>query len=197
MLPDVKLVRVIRDDVNRMVEWLQDEWVNASWYGADAQGKPLHIGYSPKHMLEATDTKWSEIFENEERTILSVLTADLEHIGEGQIVIEAPLREAQLFILIGRKDLWYRGFGTAAFLQLLDLTFYVHDLHRAWVDIPEYNLPAIHMCERIGFMLEGRLRGTHLKDGEWYDSLAMGLLSDEYGRRRARFMEPAEAPVAV
>ena len=197
MLPDVKLVRVIRDDVNRMAEWLQDRWVNASWYGTDSEGEPLHIGYIPRRMLKATDTEWSETFENEGRTILSVLTADLEHIGEGQIAIEAPLGEAQLFILIGRKDLWYRGFGTAALVQLLDLTFYELGLHRAWVDVPEYNLPAIHMCERIGFILEGRLRGTHFKDGEWYDSLAMGLLSDEYARRRARLMEPVEATALV
>ena len=143
-------------------------------------------------MVEATTSEWDEVFNGEVRKIFSVLTADGQHIGEGQIVIESPLWEAQLFILIGRKDLWYRGYGTAALAQLLDLTFYTYGLHRAWVDVPEYNLPAIHMCERIGFILEGRLRATHPKGEEWYDSLAMGLLSDEYARRRTRLVEGAE-----
>ena len=194
MLPEVRLVKVTRDDVKRMAEWLQDEEVNASWYGTDQQGEPLHIGYSHGHMLESTDQEWEEVFDNETRKVFSVLTADGQHIGEGQIVIESPLWEAQLFILIGRKDLWYRGYGTAALAQLLDMAFYNYSLHRAWVDVPEYNLPAIHMCERIGFILEGRLRGTHPKDGKWYDSLAMGLLSNEYARRRARLLEQAEEP---
>ena len=154
----------------------------------------MHIGYSLERVLEATDREWEEVFGSEVRRIFSVFTADGQHIGEGQMVIETPLWEAQLFILIGRKDLWYRGYGTAAFVQLLDLAFYTYGLHRAWVDIPEYNLPAIHMCERIGFILEGRLRLTHPKDGKWYDSLAMGLLSNEYARRRARLMERAEEP---
>ena len=45
-------------------------------------------------------------------------------------------------------------------------------------------------------MLEGRLRGTHRKDGEWYDSMAMGLLFNEYARRRARLMKVAEVLAA-
>ena len=115
-------------------------------------------GYTPSHILEATDTEWNEVFSNETRKIFSVHDVDGQHIGEGQMVIEAPLYEAQLFILIGRKDLWYRGYGTAGLAQLLDLAFYTYGLHRGWVDIPEYNLPAMHMAERIGFVLEGRLQ---------------------------------------
>ena len=194
MLPEVRLTQASREDVNRIAAWLEDEEVNASWYGTTEQGDPVHIGYSPKHILEATAGEWDDVFKNDVRKIFSVFIADGEHIGEGQIVIEAPLYEAQLFILIGRKDLWYRGYGTAGLAQLLDLAFYTYGLHRAWVDVPEYNLPAIHMCERIGFILEGRLRGTHPKGDKWYDSMAMGLLSDEYTRRRVRLMEQAEEP---
>ena len=194
MLPAVKLTPVSREDVAQVAEWLQDDEVNASWYGTDEQGEPLHVGYSPSRILQAPEEEWEEVFNGETRKIFSVLTADGEHVGEGQLVIEAPLWEAQLLILIGRKDLWYRGYGTAGLVQLLDLAFYTYGLHRAWVDVPEYNLPAIHMCERIGFVLEGRLRGTHPKAGEWYDSLAMGLLSQEYARRRARLIERAEEP---
>ena len=46
--------------------------------------------------------------------------------------------------------------------------------------------------ERIGFVLEGRLRGTHPKEGNWYDSLAMGLVSNEYSHRRARLLGTTE-----
>jgi len=194
MLPEVRLTEVSMEDVKRIAEWLGDEEVNASWYGTSEQGEPYHIGYSPRQMLEATPSEWNEVFSNEPRKFFSVLNAEGEHIGEGQIVIEAPLWEAQLFILIGRKDLWYRGYGTSGLIQLLDLAFHTYGLHRAWVDIPEYNLPAIHMCDRIGFILEGRLRGTHPKNGKWYDSMAMGLLSSEYARRRARLVEQAEEP---
>ncbi len=189
MLPTVKLSKVGREDVERMAEWLRDEDVSASWYGTDSHGEPLHIGYLPNRMLEADLGEWARVFANPDREIFAVSTADGQHIGEVQMVIEATLLEAQIFILIGRKDLWYQGYGTAALVHLLDIAFDTYGLHRAWVDIPEYNRPAIHMCERAGFVMEGRLRGTHPKGGQWYDSLAMGLLSQEYARRRARLME--------
>ena len=196
MLPDVRMVMVIRQDVERMGSWLRDGEVNASWYGADGQGEAFHIGYLPRHMVEATPWEWNQVFRDDDRKIFSVLTSDGEHVGEGQMVMERALSEAQLFILIGRKDLWYKGYGTAGLLQMLDLAFDTYGLHRAWVDVPEYNLPARHMCERIGFVTEGRFRGAHPKDGQWHDSVIMGLLYDEYARRRARLMEPRELAAA-
>ena len=110
------------------------------------------------------------------------------------MLIEAPLHEAQLFLIIGRQDLWLHHFGSAALLELLDVTFTTYKLHRAWVDVPDYNIHARHMCERLGFLLEGHLRSTHPKDGEWYDSTVMGLLEREYFRRRPRLMEEAKVP---
>jgi RimJ/RimL family protein N-acetyltransferase len=56
------------------------------------------------------------------------------------------------------------------------------------VDVPEYNEHAMQMCRHLGFILEGHLRKTHRKGDQWYDSFAMGLLSDEFARRRARLL---------
>jgi RimJ/RimL family protein N-acetyltransferase len=51
------------------------------------------------------------------------------------------------------------------------------------------------MFRHLGFVLEGHLRRTHRKENEWYDSFAMGLLADEYPRRRARLLG-TEAPAS-
>ena len=47
------------------------------------------------------------------------------------------------------------------------------------------------MAQHVGFVMEGRLRKTHRKNNEWFDSTILGLLSDEYPRRRAKLMETA------
>ncbi len=196
MVPEIRLTEVSHEDVRSLARWLEDPEVMASWYGADGSGKPLHIGYSPYKMLEASQEEWDLVFKDEVRKIFSIYDAGVGHIGEAQMVIEPPLHEAQLVAIIGRKDLWFRHYGSAALLQLLDLAFYTYKLHRAWVDVPDYNTSAIHMCERLGFLLEGHLRGTHPKDGKWYDSRIMGLLENEYTRRRNRLMEQARSPAA-
>jgi RimJ/RimL family protein N-acetyltransferase len=188
MLPEITLATVTREDVQRLVHWLNDAEVNASWYGLGEDGVPLHIGYSPHQLLQASDQELRQVFEGEDRKLYSIYTKEGEHIGEGQLVFEWPLLEAQLVLLIGRKDLWHHHYGTAALIKLLDQAFETHQLHRVWVDAPEYNEHALQMCRHVGFVLEGHLRGTHRKDGKWYGSIAMGLLADEYPRRRSRLM---------
>ena len=188
MFPEVTLTETTREDVGRLAEWLNDGEVNAMWYGLGDDGMPLHIGYSPHELLHASDEDLRLVVENEDRKIYSVYSQEGEHIGEGQLVVEWPLMEAQLFLLVGRKELWRHHYGTVAMIRLLDQAFETLGLHRVWVDVPEYNEPALQICRHLGFVLEGHLRKTHRKDGEWYDSSAMGLLADEYTRRRDRLM---------
>ena len=188
MFPQVTLSPVGREDVQRMMEWLADRDVNSSWYGLGGDGEPLHIGYHPTEIISASDDEWAQVFDDEDRKIFSIYSPEGEHIGEGQLIIEWPLEEAQLFILIGRKDLWHLHYGTAALLLLLDEAFTALELHRVWVDVPEYNDHALGMFRHVGFVLEGHLRRTHRREDDWYDSFAMGLLSDEYSRRRGRLM---------
>ena len=188
MLPDVSLVQPVREDIQRMADWLSDDEVNAFWYGRDEDGAALHTGYSPHLVAQASEEEFRRTFEDDDRKIYAIYTKDGQHIGEGQLVIEWPLQEAQLYVLIGRKDLWHQHFGTMALIRLLDDAYNTFELHRVWVDIPEYATHALEMVRHIGFVLEGHLRKTHRKDGEWYDSLAMGLLTDEYMRRRSALM---------
>ena len=189
MLPDVALLPPSREDVQRLVQWLDDNEVNSLWFGRGEDGLPLHIGYSPHHILQSTDDDLQRLLEDDDRKIFSIHTKQGEHIGEGQLVVEWVLQEAQLFILIGRKDLWHQHYGTMALVHLLDQAYESYELHRVWADIPEYNEHALQMFGHLGFVLEGHLRKTHRKDDQWYDSFAMGLLTDEYRRRRSRFME--------
>ena len=191
MFPEVELKTGTREDIKRIMEWLDDAEVNSMWYGLGDDGKPLHIGYAPHELLEAPDEQIQHVFENDTRRIYSIYTNDGTHIGEGQLVIESPLMEAQLFLLVGRKDLWHHHYGTMAMIKLLDDAYEDQGLHRVWVDVPEYNEHALQMCQHLGFVLEGHLRKTHRKDGEWYDSSAMGLLAEEYMRRRSRLIPDA------
>ena len=194
MLPRVTLTPANRQDAARVAQWLNDAEVNSSWYGVGEDGVPLHIGYSPHQLADASDEEAREALEeNEDRKIYSIYTQEGEHIGEAQLAVEWPLQEAQAFILVGRKDLWHHHYGTMAMIGLLDEAYGPLGLHRVWVDVPEYSEHAIRLCEHIGFVLEGRLRKTHPKDGQWYDSRAMGLLVDEYIRRRSRLLGEAGA----
>lgn len=192
MFPPVELRPVSRDDIIKLSQWLQDREVSACWYGLDQHGVPVHIGYSPEGMLAEPEP----VFDDPNIKVFSVYTGDGTHIGEAQLHIDPALYSAEAFVLIGEPRLWFRGFGTATLMKLLDLAFDTYRLHRVSADVPEYNAPAKHMCERLGFRLEGRLRKTRRKDGEWHDSLVFGLLEEEYRWRKRQFESSQEVASA-
>jgi len=191
MFPEVTLTTPTREDVQRLAEWLNDSEVNEVWYGVGDDGKPLHASYTPEAVLNGGPEAWTHVFNDDNRIIFSIYSESGEHIGEGQLLVEWPLLEAQAYLLVGRKDLWHHHYGTSGMIGLLDHAFNTLGLHRVWVDIPEYNEPGMHMARHMGFVLEGKLRKTHRKNNEWFDSDALGLLAEEYPRRRARLLKTA------
>lgn len=184
MNTDIQLNTVTKDDVFRIASWLEDTSVNRMWYGAGEDGTPKHIGYDPKSAINANQAEWGFLFSNPERIIRSIYVQEFGHIGEIQILINPPLKEAELFILIGKKEVWGHHYGQIAVLLLLDIAFLEIELHRVWVDVPEYNHIALHLFKRLGFTIEGSLRSTHMLNGDWKNSTVLGLLEDEYNRRR-------------
>ena len=111
---EINLQMVTRDDVARIRRWLDDEEVCESWFGRYAYGDPAHLGYHPNEMDEVSDEEWTEVFDNPEHRILSIYSPEAGHIGEIHLAIEESLGDGQLSILIGRKDLWHHGYGSAA-----------------------------------------------------------------------------------
>ena len=178
----VTLNHVIREDVSRIKVWLDDEEVSETWFGRYSYGEPAHLGYHPHEMEEASEEEFKRVFDDPQHQTLSIY-ADGEHIGEVHIAIEESLGDGQLSILIGRKDMWHRGFGTAAAQAALKMGFNEFGLFRIWVDIPEYNAAAKILFEHLGFAHEGTLRKSRPHEGSRFDSVVMGMLATEYAQR--------------
>ena len=176
---EIKLLPVTREDVARVREWLQDEDVAESWFGRYSYGNPAHLGYHPEEMDGVSDEEWKRIFDDPEHRMLSAYVGD-DHIGEVHVAIEEALGDGQLSILIGKKENWHHGYGTAATRAAMSLAFGVWGLHRLWVDGPEYNQAALGMFRHLGFVHEGTLRKSRPHEGSRFDSVVMGILYTEY-----------------
>lgn len=171
---------VSREDVSRIRRWLGDEEVSERWFGRYSYGDPAHLGYHPDEMEKASDEHWDRVFTDPEHRILSIYTGAGEHIGEVHVAIEQSLGDGHLSILIGRKDMWHRGYGTAGTRETLKLGFGEWGLFRVWVDVPEYNEAALEMFRHLGFVHEGTLRKSRPHEGSRFDSVVMGILAGEY-----------------
>ena len=151
----VSLKNVSREDISRIIDWINDKEIYENWFGQYAYEKSAHLGYEPKDMLNATEEEWNEVFHDPHhephRSIFSIYSEKV-HIGEAQLSIDESLGDVQMSVLIGDKEYWHKGYGTQTVLALLEHSFLNLGLYRAWVDIPEFNDHAIKLFEKIGFI---------------------------------------------
>jgi len=73
-----------------------------------------------------------------------------------------------------------RGYGEEAIRWLLDYAFRRVGLHSVRMRAFGWNVGAIRLYERLGFVVEGREREAVWFEGRWWDSVTLGMLEDEW-----------------
>jgi RimJ/RimL family protein N-acetyltransferase len=91
-------------------------------------------------------------------------------------------RYAELFITIGEKSYWSRGFGADAVRLLLRLAFDKLNLNSVWLTTLATNARAIRCYEKCGFKRQGLFRENSYVGGRYVDVVPMGILRSEYER---------------
>ncbi len=89
-------------------------------------------------------------------------------------------RDSFVGLGIGDRNDWGKGYGTDAMKIMLRFAFTELNLRRVTLTVFEYNPRAIRSYEKIGFQIEGRLRGALLRDGKRWDVHYMGILFDDW-----------------
>jgi ribosomal-protein-alanine N-acetyltransferase len=81
------------------------------------------------------------------------------------------------FIL--RRDLWRQGLASEALLAAAHFGFDVLKLHSIEAQLDFENVGSMRTLERVGFVLEGRLRQSYFDGTGHRDTLVYGLLAEE------------------
>jgi RimJ/RimL family protein N-acetyltransferase len=100
--------------------------------------------------------------------------------------IEWPNGSGNIRLGIGNPQDWRKGYGGEALDLALRYCFNEINLYRLNAQIPEYNLAARHLFERASFFEEIRQREYLERDGQRWDLLHLGLLSEEWALRSRR-----------
>jgi RimJ/RimL family protein N-acetyltransferase len=66
-------------------------------------------------------------------------------------------------------------------MTMLHNAFEELNLNRVWLEVHDFNARAIACYRKCGFIEEGRLRQDRYRNGEYGDTIVMGLLRDEFG----------------
>lgn len=158
------------------------QWINlqkADLFTEHAQFP--HSRQELEHYAEARDSSpnhiWLAIIESESNV----------HVGNIEIAdIDWVHRRCKYSIIIGHAAAQGKGYGLEASILLLRHAFGKLNLHRVELGVHEHNDAARRLYEKLGFVEEGRLRQSFLRDGDYSDIIAMGLLAADFCALHAR-----------
>lgn len=112
------------------------------------------------------------------------IEVDGVHIGNvGLKGYDWEKRTAECFIEIGEAAMRGKGVGSAAMRALLDIAFDKMHLERVRLGVFEFNVAAIQMYRKLGFVDDG-VYGSHWVDGRFWAVDAMLMEARHWSRRQ-------------
>ena len=149
----------------------------AKWRSDGAVNRYIRRGYTTLGEV----SKWYRAyFSSEANRLLGILVDDqliryctIEHMNLND-------KKCEVGILIGEKDYWHKGIGSAVVRELLTRAFTALSMHRVEAVIHADNVASIHCFARAGFHLDGTLRDAKYRDGRYVDVLVYSLLDSEW-----------------
>jgi RimJ/RimL family protein N-acetyltransferase len=168
----VALRDLARDDIPTINVWRQDRFVT------DPLGAP------PRHISLDVDLAWFDEYLRRRGTDVRCMICvadDPAPVGIVSLTSIHPVhRSAEFHMMIGRRDLYGKGIGTAATRQMLRHGFLDLNLQRIYLSVLASNVAALRVYEKAGFRHEGRARDAAFRNGQYEDTLLMALLRPEF-----------------
>ncbi|MCW5875675.1 MAG: GNAT family N-acetyltransferase [Anaerolineales bacterium] len=169
----IRLRAIERDDLPTLVTWMNDPDVRDNL-----------AAYLPMSM--ADEERWFERLPERPRE-QQPWAIDIQRGSSWKLIGSCGFhdvawreRSSEIGIMIGAKREWNKGYGTQAVALLVKFGFETLNLHRISLHVYEDNARAIRAYEKVGFVLEGRLRDAQYSDGVYKDVLQMSILRPEW-----------------
>ena len=133
-----------------------------------------------------TQEKMDEFYRNSALSSNNVILAivDIEsdiHIGNIKLgPINWISRISPLGIMIGNKDFWGKNYASECIKLVLDYAFRRLNLHKVTLGVVEKNNAAVSVYKKAGFQVEGLAKSQFYLDGEYCNTLYMGMTREEF-----------------
>ena len=168
----IELLELSKENVKQFYKWINDQEVI----------KYSLSRFSKMKTKREIDIWYQKLLEDSKSINLGIYLKDTkELIGYAGISgISDTNKSGEYFIFIGEKRFWGKGIGTEVTRKVVSYGFQNTDLHRIMLTVSEPNIGGIKAYEKAGFVIEGKLRQSCFRDGEFHDKIVMSVLKPEY-----------------
>ena len=130
------------------------------------------------------DKKWFESYmaHRDSAVRCAIVTEESDEIlGLASLTnIDRFNQSAQFHIMIGAKASQGRGAGSFAVKEMLRHAFFDMNLQRVESTFLEDNTRSQHVCQKMGFVLEGVMRQAAYKDGHFVNLALYSVLKSDF-----------------
>ncbi|ARI78875.1 GNAT family N-acetyltransferase [Halobacillus mangrovi] len=179
----VELRPVSRNDLDKLYEWANDEALTSLGSGSQSALQ----NNNPKEAIQAhyEQNLTSHNLWQDGNVFMVYTLATKDPIGKCDYRNLNPVtRSAEVGLSIGEREYWGKGYGKDILYTLLDHLFLTLNMRRVQLDTWSGNTQAVRLYEKVGFQTEGRLRENEYVQGQYYDTMLMGVLKEEYLLKR-------------
>lgn len=175
-----RLRPIEKDDLPRFVKWLADPELRSYLSMTYPYGQIQEERWFERNIGQGNEQTWAIEAEPADSV------GPWVHIGScGYHEIDWRNRAGTVGIMIGARDYWGKGFGTDAMQTLVAWGFYTLNLNRVQLYVYADNERAIRSYQKVGFLIEGRLRQANFYNGVYRDTIVMGVLREDWQRALA------------
>lgn len=161
-----------------LVKWLKDKQVMRF---VDHEG----FGYTLKN--EIFDLEFVKKYDWDELHYL-VLDEDQKPVGAAGLEINSFHRSGEIWILIGEKSAWGKGYGQEVIKILGDYFFQTLKYNRLELAVSAEFTKGVAAYKKAGFKVEGVLRKSEWDrlGKKFRDQVAMSILKDEWLKKHKK-----------
>ena len=162
---------VLEQDLDKLVVWINDPEI-----------RRFLASYLPQSPQD--EKQWLENMAKKKDTDLVfaiVLKENNEQIGNiGLHGINHRQGTAHTGTLIGRKDLWSKGYGSEAKMILLDYAFGTLNLRKINTSVFATNPRSLKCQKKCGYQPEGVLKQQRRLNHEWVDEVLLAVFREDF-----------------
>jgi RimJ/RimL family protein N-acetyltransferase len=167
----IRIRAIEKTDIAEIMKWINDPEVKSN----------LLMRYPVSQYQEERWIETALSTDNQRNKTFALETKEGVYLGGiGLNRIDWENGNAEVGIVIGKKEYWNKGYGTDAMMAMLDFAFNQMNLHRVYLRVFEFNQRGIRSYEKCGFKREGVLRQDRYRQGQYYNTIMMGILKEEF-----------------
>jgi len=137
--------------------------------------------------MEEIQRRYRQIRNDPTMELFIIETFENERVGMlGYDNLSLERRSCRVYIGIGEKHLWNRGYGSDAMRTFLYHQFMDLCLERVYLSVYDFNDRAIASYRKCGYRVDGVRRNVALVDGHWCDSIEMSVTAADFSKQLAR-----------